>query len=90
MFIEVTLKNLVNVIFSTLFMIVSIVLLRFVFPQYSNIRVVNIFIILCYVLIGGITYFAIIYKTGTLNAVFGRNFLSKISLQLKSYFNKKH
>ncbi|MBP3840909.1 MAG: polysaccharide biosynthesis protein [Bacilli bacterium] len=87
---EVTLKNLVNVIFSTLFMIVSIVLLRFVFPQYSNIRVVNIFIILCYVLIGGITYFAIIYKTGTLNAVFGRNFLSKISLQLKSYFNKKH
>ena len=87
---EVTLKNLVNVIFSTLFMIVSIVLLRFVFPQYSNIRVVNIFIILCYVLIGGITYFAIIYKTGTLNAVFGRNFLSKISLQLKSYFNKRH
>lgn len=80
---EVTLKNLINVIFSTLFMIVSIVLLRFVFPQYSNIRIINIFIILCYVLIGGITYFAIIYKTGTLNTVFGKNFLSKVSFKMK-------
>jgi len=80
---EVTLKNLINVIFSTLFMIVSIVLLRFVFPQYSNIRIINILIILCYVLIGGITYFAIIYKTGTLNTVFGKNFLSKVSFKMK-------
>ena len=87
---EVTLKNLVNVIFSTLFMIVSIVLLRFVFPQYSNIRIVNIFIILCYVLIGGITYFAIIYKTGTLNTVFGKNFLSKVNFKMKKEFSRSH
>jgi len=87
---EVTLKNLINVIFSTLFMIVSIVLLRFVFPQYSNIRIINILIILCYVLIGGITYFAIIYKTGTLNTVFGKNFLSKVSFKMKKWFSRSH
>lgn len=80
---ESTLKEVVNIVFATLFMMTTIILLRFVLPTYSLIRIVNIPIIILYTLIGGLIYFFLLSKTNTLNNIFGKNYSKKIFGKLK-------
>lgn len=80
---ESTFKHLLNIIFSTIFMIITILGLRFMIPTYSLIRIVNIPIIIIYTLVGGFVYFIILHKNKTLNEIFGRNYLNKIVCKLK-------
>ena len=75
---ENTLKEIINIVFSTLFMVVSVILLRFVIPSYSLNRLLNIPIIFSYTFVGGLVYFIIVHKSNTLKNIFGKNYLEKM------------
>ena len=80
---ENTLKEVINIIFSTLFMGISIILLRFVIPNYSLNRILNIPIIICYTFVGGLVYFIIVHKSNTLNNIFGKKYFEKVLIKSK-------
>ena len=48
-------------------------LLKFIVPISSNVRIVNLLIILFYGVVGGLVYVIFTYKTGTIRHVFGKN-----------------
>ena len=57
-------------------------LLRFVIPEVSSNRLVNLPIIVAYTLVGAIIYFIVIYKSKTLHTIFGENNLKNITNKL--------
>ena len=52
-------------------MVVVLFLVKFIIPLVSASRIVNLFIILGYSIIGVIVYLLFVYKVGTLKSVFG-------------------
>lgn len=80
---ETTLKETINVIFSTIVMTVVILLLRFVLPTYSSSRIMNIPIICCYTIVGAVVYFILVYKTNTLKHIFGEENINKFRRKIK-------
>lgn len=80
---ETTFKELVNVLCSAFFMIITLLVLRFIVPQVVLSRLLNILIIAVYTLIGALVYFFITYRTGTVKRIFGEDLLDKISNKFK-------
>lgn len=79
---ENTFKELVYVLCSAFFMIITLLLLRFIVPQVVANRLLNILIIAIYTLVGALVYFFITYKTGTIKRIFGKELLEKVSKKL--------
>ena len=71
-----------DIISSTMIMIVGLFLMRFIVPMFSSVRIVNLFIILIYTLVGGIIYLFFTYKCGVIKRIFG-NKLNNIFVQKK-------
>lgn len=82
---EDTFKELINVLCGAFFMIVTLLLVRFIVPQVVDVRLMNIFIIVVYSVIGAVVYFFATYKLGTVRRIFGNELLGMI----KSKFAKK-
>ena len=82
-----TFKEILNIILASLLMIVGLLLLRFVCPSVVSSRLLNVLIIALYTIVGALIYFVVTYKTGTINRIFGKEFIDKIVLKFKS--NKK-
>lgn len=80
---ESTLKSFINILFSTIVMVGVILLLRLVLPTYSLSRIMNIPIICCYTLVGGLVYFILVYKSNTLKYIFGEENINRIKKKLK-------
>ena len=80
---ETTFKELVNVLCSAFFMIITLLVLRFTVPQVVLSRLLNILIIAVYTLIGALVYFFITYRIGTVKRIFGEELLDKISKKFK-------
>ena len=79
---EEVVKNVMDIISSTMIMIVGLFLMRFIVPMFSSVRIVNLFIILIYTLVGGIIYLFFTYKCGVIKRIFG-NKLNNIFVQKK-------
>ena len=79
---EEVVKNVMDIISSTMVMIVGLFLMRFIVPVFSSVRIVNLFIILIYTLFGGIIYLFFTYKCGVIKRIFG-NKLNNIFVQKK-------
>lgn len=79
---EEVVKNFMDIISSTMIMIVGLFLMRFIVPMFSSVRIVNLFIILIYTLVGGIIYLFFTYKCGVIKRIFG-NKLNNIFVQKK-------
>lgn len=79
---EEVVKNVMDIISSTMIMIVGLFLMRFIVPVFSSVRIVNLFIILIYTLVGGIIYLFFTYKCGVIKRIFG-NKLNNIFVQKK-------
>lgn len=79
---EVTVKEIFNITCATVIMGLVLFLLRFVIPEVSSNRLVNLPIIVVYTLVGAIIYFIVIYKSKTLHTIFGENNLKKITNKL--------
>lgn len=76
---EITLKETINIICATVMMSITLLGLRFIIPQVSSNRLLNIPIIAIYTLLGALIYFLVIYKTKSLHVIFGENNLNKIT-----------
>lgn len=79
---EEVVKNVMDIISSTMIMVVGLFLMRFIVPMSSSVRIVNLFIILIYTLVGGIIYLLFTYKCEVIKRIFG-NKLNNIFVQKK-------
>ena len=59
-------------------MIIVLFIVSLIIPVYSDIRIVNLFIILFYAFVGAVIYFIYAYKSNLIRNIFGKNFLTKI------------
>lgn len=78
---EMTVKHFLDILCGCMLMVVVLFLMKFFIPIVSDIRIVNIFIILLYSLIGGIIYLIFMWKIGAINGIFGN--------KLKKLFNRR-
>ena len=73
-----TLKVLWKVLIADFAMIIGIMVLRLIIPISSNIRLLNIPIIIVYTIIGAGIYFLVSHKLNLFEEVFGKTFINKI------------
>lgn len=74
---ENVLKNFIEIMCAAILMIVILFLVHFIFPIVSTTRIVNLFIIIGYTLVGGCVYLLYMYKSGTIRNIFGKNLLKR-------------
>ncbi len=76
---EETIKQMINSLCGTVLMVISLFVLKFIIPISSSNRFLNIPIIIVYTLVGIIVYFVYMYKTNSIQTVFGDKMIKKIS-----------
>lgn len=74
---EKVLKDFVEIMCASLLMIVVLFLLKFIIPISVSNRILNIFIILVYMIVGMMVYFYYTYKTKTIKSIFGNRLFKK-------------
>ena len=72
---ESVVKNLIDIISGSMIMTITLFLLKFIIPITSSIRFINLFIVLIYVLIGGLVYIVFMYKLGMVKRIFGNKYV---------------
>lgn len=77
---EETVKNFTDILCGCMVMVVVLFLMKFIIPIVSTSRIVNIFIILGYSIVGIFVYLLFVSKLGVIKNVFGKN--------LKNIFKK--
>lgn len=77
---EETVKNFTDILCGCMVMVVVLFLMKFIIPIVSTNRIVNIFIILGYSIVGIFVYLLFVSKLGVIKSVFGKN--------LKNIFKK--
>lgn len=70
---EETVKNFTDILCGCMVMVVVLFLMKFIIPVVSASRIVNLFIILVYSLVGIIVYLLFVGKLGVIKNVFGKN-----------------
>lgn len=73
-----TFNYFIEMMIGSILMIIVLFILSLIIPIYSKVRIVNLFIILLYALVGATVYFIYVYKVKLLSSIFGRNFINKI------------
>lgn len=68
---ESTIKNFLDILCGCMLMIVILFLMKFIIPIVSTSRIVNLFIIVAYALVGTLVYLLFMLKVGTVNNIFG-------------------
>ena len=80
---EETAKQLINTLCGTVLMVISLLIVKLVIPISSTSRFMNLPIIIIYTLIGGAAYLFYMYKTKSIEQVFGNKILDKFKLKKK-------
>ena len=68
----------IEMMIGSLLMIIVLFIFSLIIPIYSKVRIINLFIIILYTIIGGIVYFIYAYKSNLIKNIFGDNFIKKI------------
>jgi len=86
-YVKVSYKNTINqlskMIISLVAMFVVLLIMNLLIPQYNPSRVVSIFIVIIYALVGAIVYFGLTYKLKVVDNIFGKNFINNILTKFK-------
>lgn len=69
---EDLIKYFIDILCGSVLMTFVLFLLKFIIPVCSDIRIVNLLIILLYVVVGSIVYLLFMYKTGAIRHIFGK------------------
>lgn len=77
---EETVKNFTDILCGCMVMVVVLFLMKFIIPIVCTSRIVNIFIILAYSIVGILVYLLFVSKLGVVKNIFGKN--------LKNIFKK--
>ena len=80
---EMTIKQMLNSLLGTSIMVISLFLLKFIIPISSPTRFLNIIIILVYAVVGILVYFFYMYKTNSIEAIFGKKMMDKFTKRRK-------
>ena len=83
---EPVIKNFIDVMCCSIFMVVCLVVVKFFLPFYSKVRVHNVWIIIIYGIVGMLAYFGSSTLCGLTEKVFGKKVLNRIR---KKIFLKK-
>jgi threonine/homoserine/homoserine lactone efflux protein len=75
---ESLIKNLVDILCGTFLMVLVLILIRFVVPIPSPVRMVNLILILFYAVVGMVVYFGYAYFSKLTNKVFGKEIINTI------------
>jgi O-antigen/teichoic acid export membrane protein len=75
---ETLIKNLVDILCGTFLMVLVLILIRFVVPIPSPVRMVNLILILFYAVVGMVVYFGYAYFSKLTNKVFGKEIINTI------------
>ncbi len=75
---EETAKQLINTLCGTVLMVISLLLLKLIVPISSASRFMNLPIIIVYTVVGGAVYLFYMYKTKSIEQVFGDKILKKL------------
>lgn len=80
---EDSIKKIFNIILTTVFMAIMILIVKLVIPFNSDSRIINIIYVLLYTIIGSLTYFMIMFKTKMIYNIFGVNVVNKVIKKIK-------
>ena len=80
---ESTIKEGFNILWATIIMTIIISLMRFIVPEFTTSRLLNVVVILFYSLVGSLVYFIVTLKTKTISSVFGKDFVNNIYRKLR-------
>lgn len=70
---EETVKNFTDILCGCMLMVVVLFLMKFLIPIVSEIRIINIFILLLYLIVGAIVYLVFVAKIGVIKNIFGNS-----------------
>lgn len=70
---EETVKNFTDILCGCMLMVVVLFLMKFLIPIVSEIRIINIFILLLYLFLGAIVYLVFVAKIGVIKNIFGNS-----------------
>ena len=82
--IEGLIRDFFDILCGSILMIFVLLLMKFIIPLYSSVRVMNLLWIIIYIIIGVIVYFMYVYYTKLAERVLGKDFITNI----KSNFHK--
>jgi len=86
-YVKVSYKNTINqlskMIISLVTMFVVLLIMNFIIPLYNPSRIVSIFIVIIYALVGASIYFGLTYKLKVVDNIFGKNFINNILVKFK-------
>ncbi len=69
---ENVIKNFFDILCASVLMVIVLYFVKFAIPIYSEVRLVNLFIIFIYFIIGAFVYFIYTYKSRTIQNIFGK------------------
>lgn len=70
---EETVKNFTDILCGCMLMVVVLFLMKFIIPVVSEVRIINLFILLIYLVIGAFIYLVFVGKMGAIKNIFGNN-----------------
>ena len=82
---EETIKQFINTLCGTVLMVIGLLLLKLIVPIASTNRFINIPIVIIYTLVGMIIYFFYMYKTNSIDKIFGEKLLQKFKRKNKKF-----
>lgn len=80
---EETIKQFINTLCGTVLMVIGLLLLKLIVPIASTNRFINFPIVIIYTLVGMIIYFFYMYKTHSIDKIFGEKLLQKFKRKNK-------
>lgn len=80
---EETIKQFINTLCGTVLIVIGLLLLKLIVPIASTNRFINIPIVIIYTLVGMIIYFFYMYKTNSIDKIFGEKLLQKFKRKNK-------
>lgn len=80
---ESVIKNFFDILCASVLMIIVLYLFKFIIPIYSDNRIINLFIILGYFIVGAFTYLIYTYRSKTIRNIFGKKFVGILNLKRK-------
>ena len=80
---EETIKQFINTLCGTVLMVIGLLIVKLIIPIASTNRFINIPIVIIYTAIGMIIYFFYMYKTKSIDKIFGEKLLQKLKRKNK-------
>jgi len=80
---EDTVKKVIHIVFVTLMMVLSLLVLKLLVPLTTTSRILSILLVILYAIVGGVVYFVLMFKSGIIYEIFGKENVNKILKKIR-------